>query len=988
MKFGVITTLDCLNSAPQADPRCSDLAFSILNPDICPIQPQLVLKPGLALVCLLGSIQFRAFYVRNGVEQDVTEDTVFTSENLNVAVVGASSGNTTGLSGGTTTITATYQGLTASSEITVFPETDCCDEQQVAMMVLIDTSKSMSLGFNAQYVSRLAYAKAAAERFISEVNEDKDLIGLMSFNDNAQTVLSSPVSNKTAVEAMVTGIIQTQQSTSFHDALAEAIEELNATSADRKVIVLMTDGEDQTDVYDDTNNPIKLLNEFKLQGGVVMVLGVRASGFGYALLNTLATGGFFLNGYNDTADAALDYLSGLKGYICAGNCTPAGDIITPTGQLDYDGFINWDVTDGHVDLIGSGFFDLLPGNGLYVDLAGSTSPFMGTLTSKVAYTIESGKQYRVSLYMAGNQRVDEAPNTVDVRVFSVNGVIETNYLNQTVQIDDFSQDFSPYSFTFTAPADVDVYIEFQQTATPASSDISGLLLDRVKFENVTDVTTILDDDFDDENETYVPPACGVGAVYAFFDGGYGYHSGYECDGEGCLTDPPAAQLQDTDPLSDVEAGFAPPKTYTSTKTACATCSSGLVNFSDSNLIPAMTDNTTPSGTASAESNSDDAWIAFDHDTDIESRWVSTGTLPTWLQYQFDDALVLTAYSITAWKPAPSPKDFEFQGSTNGSTWVTLDSRTGITWFIGETKIFSFTNTTAYAYYRVYITVTGTIDEGENGQAAIVELETFGSAPAQICEDVTSTSEISQQDADTKAYNQALAAAQAELNCVPFYQSTQSYTTACPFGSFGQSITRSASATSFVSQAEADAEALAEAQAAAEAALDCSQSNNDEPITINDRTAGVSAPATPYPSVKHISDMVGLVTKVTVTIRKLSHTSPTDIQIVLRSPSGTLVLLMCNSGGTFNITDLVLIFDDDAASTLPESTLISSGTYQPTQHGGIAPLPSPLPGPPYGTLLSDFVGEDPNGSWALYVGDDALLDDGDIAEGFNISIQTA
>ena len=38
-----------------------------------------------------------------------------------------------------------------------------------------------------------------------------------------------------------------------------------------------------------------------------------------------------------------------------------------TGVLNYNSFNNWTVTDGTVDLIGNGFFDFYPGNGLYVD---------------------------------------------------------------------------------------------------------------------------------------------------------------------------------------------------------------------------------------------------------------------------------------------------------------------------------------------------------------------------------------------------------------------------------------------------------------------------------------------------------------------------------------------------------------------------------------------------------------------------------------------
>jgi hypothetical protein len=53
-------------------------------------------------------------------------------------------------------------------------------------------------------------------------------------------------------------------------------------------------------------------------------------------------------------------------------------------SLNYNGFANWNVTAGTVDLIGTGFFDFYPGNGNYVDLDGSTTQ-LGTLTSNPTF---------------------------------------------------------------------------------------------------------------------------------------------------------------------------------------------------------------------------------------------------------------------------------------------------------------------------------------------------------------------------------------------------------------------------------------------------------------------------------------------------------------------------------------------------------------------------------------------------------------------------
>jgi hypothetical protein len=76
------------------------------------------------------------------------------------------------------------------------------------------------------------------------------------------------------------------------------------------------------------------------------------------------------------------------------------------GQLNYFGFANFTVANagsgGAVDLIGNGFFDFFPDNGLYVDICGSSSA-CGVLTTK---TIFGAGTYTITLELGGNSRVD------------------------------------------------------------------------------------------------------------------------------------------------------------------------------------------------------------------------------------------------------------------------------------------------------------------------------------------------------------------------------------------------------------------------------------------------------------------------------------------------------------------------------------------------------------------------------------------------------
>jgi hypothetical protein len=73
------------------------------------------------------------------------------------------------------------------------------------------------------------------------------------------------------------------------------------------------------------------------------------------------------------------------------------------GALNYGSFVNWSITDGTVDLIGvKTSWDLVPGNGLYVDLDGSTGN-AGVMTIKTPFNLAAG-QYELSFDLAGNHR--------------------------------------------------------------------------------------------------------------------------------------------------------------------------------------------------------------------------------------------------------------------------------------------------------------------------------------------------------------------------------------------------------------------------------------------------------------------------------------------------------------------------------------------------------------------------------------------------------
>jgi subtilisin-like proprotein convertase family protein len=158
--------------------------------------------------------------------------------------------------------------------------------------------------------------------------------------------------------------------------------------------------------------------------------------------------------------------------------------------------------------------------------------------------------------------------------------------------------------------------------------------------------------------------------------------------------------------------------------------------------------------------------------------------------------------------------------------------------------------------------------------------------------------------------------------------------------------------------------------------------NYNPITIND-----SGAASPYPSTIEVTDLSNI-TDVNVTLIGLTHTFPDDIYIALVGPTDASVVLMSDAGYSYSITNVILTFDNEAPSELPNGSQIVSGTYRVSQYGYPETLPAPAPSTSFGTDLSIFDGLDPNGTWSLFVFDDASLDSGSITLGWTLNFETA
>jgi hypothetical protein len=161
--------------------------------------------------------------------------------------------------------------------------------------------------------------------------------------------------------------------------------------------------------------------------------------------------------------------------------------------------------------------------------------------------------------------------------------------------------------------------------------------------------------------------------------------------------------------------------------------------------------------------------------------------------------------------------------------------------------------------------------------------------------------------------------------------------------------------------------------------------NSAPITISDASA-----ANPYPSTIKVSDLLGAVSQVTATLRGFTHTFPSDVGVLLVGPTGQKLVLMNRAGqGGADANGIWLKFDQTSPTAIPASGALTAGSFKPADYrGGTYNFPPPAPEGSYPTnSLDAFNGLTANGTWSLYVYDDALGDVGIITNGWSLGITT-
>lgn len=145
---------------------------------------------------------------------------------------------------------------------------------------------------------------------------------------------------------------------------------------------------------------------------------------------------------------------------------------------------------------------------------------------------------------------------------------------------------------------------------------------------------------------------------------------------------------------------------------------GANNTSSTDSVPTMTNYTVPSGTvfSMGDFGGQPAWKAFDNiqgTTNNSSDWASNGVAspsnPEWAGYQFTAQKIINKVTIMPRHTAvttQSPENFTIEGSNDGTNYVILKTITGeSSWTTQVNKVYTFTNSTGYYYYRIKCTKT-------------------------------------------------------------------------------------------------------------------------------------------------------------------------------------------------------------------------------------------------------------------------------------------
>ncbi|HLA63275.1 MAG TPA: T9SS type A sorting domain-containing protein, partial [Rhodothermales bacterium] len=146
------------------------------------------------------------------------------------------------------------------------------------------------------------------------------------------------------------------------------------------------------------------------------------------------------------------------------------------------------------------------------------------------------------------------------------------------------------------------------------------------------------------------------------------------------------------------------------------------------------------------------------------------------------------------------------------------------------------------------------------------------------------------------------------------------------------------------------------------------------------------PALLYPAPLAVSTVPGNVTDLDVRINTLLHTWPDDLDMLLVAPDGTNMIIMSDAGGEADIANVTITLDDEAATQLSDDGPLVTGSFRPLNSGAGDSFAAPAPAPNLANVtLAAFDGVVANGTWNLYIMDDASGDYGSLVTGWALII---
>jgi hypothetical protein len=166
-------------------------------------------------------------------------------------------------------------------------------------------------------------------------------------------------------------------------------------------------------------------------------------------------------------------------------------------------------------------------------------------------------------------------------------------------------------------------------------------------------------------------------------------------------------------------------TYYYTVTAANTAGTSANSPEDSvTPVHPLTNVATGGSATDGANNAANAGLAFDRNS--ATKWLY-GAPTGWLKYDLGHTETVLRYTvISASDVAPrDPKDWQFQGSNDGTTWTTLDAQSNQVFANRlQPKSYAVAGGGAYRWYRINITA----NNGDTASTALSELGLFAAKP--------------------------------------------------------------------------------------------------------------------------------------------------------------------------------------------------------------------------------------------------------------------